>query len=134
MVSIVKEGTCCSCCALMIANNDESGCRDFYGHDHPSPYEGKWFLTEVVGTNDHIVITDTEDQVIVGPCTLCGQGESGYMQGHTFAVLSDQPNDDDQGSESLGSCGCTDYHMADCPTRTGNYERDPMDDYDPYDY
>jgi len=22
-------------------------------------------------------------------------------------------------NESLGSCGCTDYHMADCPTRTG---------------
>lgn len=21
--------------------------------------------------------------------------------------------------ETLGPCGCTDYHMADCPTRTG---------------
>jgi len=21
--------------------------------------------------------------------------------------------------DALGSCGCTDYHMADCPTRTG---------------
>ena len=24
----------CDCCALWIANNDESGCRDYYGHDH----------------------------------------------------------------------------------------------------
>jgi hypothetical protein len=27
----------------------------------------------------------------------------------------DGPEED----ETLGSCGCTDYHMADCPTRTG---------------
>lgn len=24
----------CSCCALWIANNDESGCRDWFGHTH----------------------------------------------------------------------------------------------------
>jgi len=24
-----------------------------------------------------------------------------------------------QDDETLGPCGCTDYHMSDCPTRTG---------------
>ncbi|MEH1588030.1 hypothetical protein [Cutibacterium avidum] len=26
----------CSCCALKLTNDDESGCRDYYGHTHPS--------------------------------------------------------------------------------------------------
>lgn len=34
MSSIVKNQLC-ECCALWVANNDESACRDFYGHDHP---------------------------------------------------------------------------------------------------
>lgn len=25
----------------------------------------------------------------------------------------------DRDDDTLGPCGCTDYHMADCPTRTG---------------
>jgi len=83
MAKIIKEGSCCACCASMIANNDDSGCRDFYGHDHPSPYD-----------QDHggyLVITSESmaSEVIVGPCELCGQGDSGYMEGHSYAVLSD---------------------------------------------
>ena len=27
--------------------------------------------------------------------------------------------DDEEEHEKLGPCGCSDYHMADCPTRTG---------------
>jgi hypothetical protein len=30
--------------------------------------------------------------------------------------------DDEEEHEKLGACGCTDYHMADCPTRTGAYD------------
>lgn len=26
----------CECCALMVRNGDESGCRDYYGHTHPT--------------------------------------------------------------------------------------------------
>lgn len=26
----------CECCAVLIANADESGCRDYYGHTHPA--------------------------------------------------------------------------------------------------
>ena len=26
----------CECCAMMVANGDESSCRDYYGHTHPT--------------------------------------------------------------------------------------------------
>lgn len=29
----------CDCCAIMVANNDESSCRDYYGHTHPTVTE-----------------------------------------------------------------------------------------------
>lgn len=34
--------------------------------------------------------------------------------------------------DTLGACGCRDYHMADCPTRTGAADagRDWYDEYD----
>lgn len=33
-------------------------------------------------------------------------------------LRNEQADEDDEDDEfSLGSCGCTDYHMADCPTR-----------------
>lgn len=56
-------------------------------------------------------------------------------------ALPDVPAED----ETLGACGCTDYHLADCPTRTGGSgrtaddwyavlsRRDRDDDYDGYD-
>lgn len=25
----------CECCAIWITNADDSGCRDYHGHDHP---------------------------------------------------------------------------------------------------
>ena len=43
--------------------------------------------------------------------------------------------DDEEEHEKLGACGCTDYHMADCPTRGGSeaYEYGPEDWADGYD-
>ena len=43
--------------------------------------------------------------------------------------------DDEEEHEKLGACGCTDYHMADCPTRGGSYDMDdnPEDWADEYD-
>jgi hypothetical protein len=29
--------------------------------------------------------------------------------------------------DTLGACGCTDYHMADCPTRVSDIGADPGD-------
>lgn len=34
-------------------------------------------------------------------------------------------------TDALGPCGCTDYHMSDCPTRTGGssiFDDDPAND------
>ena len=42
-------------------------------------------------------------------CT-CKQGD---------ADLHAAKGDEDEADDTLGPCGCTDYHMADCPTRTG---------------
>lgn len=30
---------------------------------------------------------------------------------------------------TLGSCGCVDYHYADCPIRTSHYSPDELDDW-----
>lgn len=34
MAAISEELSLCDCCALVVANADESGCRDYYGHTH----------------------------------------------------------------------------------------------------
>lgn len=46
------------------------------------------------------------------------------VTGCNFITL-DWGDDDDDGS--MGSCGCIDYHYADCPTRGGVF----ANDYDP---
>ena len=33
-MTIIDELSLCDCCALVVANDDESGCRDYYGHTH----------------------------------------------------------------------------------------------------
>ncbi|HSX68445.1 hypothetical protein [Nocardioides sp.] len=34
MATITGDLKVCDCCALMLANGDDSGCRDYYGHTH----------------------------------------------------------------------------------------------------
>lgn len=44
-----------------------------------------------------------------------------------------EPESDDD--ETLGPCGCVDYHTADCPTRTGSHDywsSHEFREYDPY--
>lgn len=36
MATITEELSLCDCCALLVANADESSCRDYYGHTHKS--------------------------------------------------------------------------------------------------
>jgi hypothetical protein len=36
----------------------------------------------------------------------------------------------EEGNEALGTCGCIDYHMADCPLKTRQYSE--PEEYDPY--
>ena len=33
-VKVVYESEACDCCLLWVANNDDSSCRDYYGHKH----------------------------------------------------------------------------------------------------
>lgn len=36
MQTINREMDVCGCCVMVIANADESGCRDYWHHDHPT--------------------------------------------------------------------------------------------------
>jgi hypothetical protein len=43
-----------------------------------------------------------------------------YVERHPdYRLLFVPPIPDDDHDDTLGPCGCVDYHMADCPTRTG---------------
>lgn len=46
------------------------------------------------------------------PCTECGGGLAHYPECALMLAERNAP-------DTLGPCGCTDYHMADCPTVTG---------------
>ena len=45
-----------------------------------------------------------------------------YGQLTTLAEFIKGLQKDVEGNETLGPCGCVDYHMADCPTRTSVYD------------
>ena len=53
----------CECCALVINNGDESSCRDYHGHTHPT-------------CDKSVTYTNTEDTFTVGyfhtNCNGCG--------------------------------------------------------------
>ena len=54
----------CECCALVINNGDDSGCRDFHGHTHPT-------------CDKSVIYADMEDTFEVGyfhaNCNGCGE-------------------------------------------------------------
>ena len=63
-----------------------------------------------------------------GPVTLAGHAvrcdlRRGHrdadqtLHGNSFAALGAWRTTSDPDPDALGPCGCTDYHMADCPTR-----------------
>lgn len=98
MAEIRFEGECCECCALVIANGDDSGCRDYYGHTHPSPALSaetvRWlnedfpeFAESEIPWGAWLVLGDTgEGQREIVGCELCGQHD-GYTFGYTFYVI-----------------------------------------------
>jgi len=51
-------------------------------------------------------------------------GEIHSMMEFDFDSPTDESDD-----ETLGPCGCTDYHMSDCPTRTDSHT---FREYEPY--
>lgn len=52
----------CDCCAIWLANNDDSGCRGYYGHTH----ELCRFLPE------HTVLSGNEEERSCWICDGCG--------------------------------------------------------------
>lgn len=60
--------TLCECCALLIANGDESGCRDHHGHAHQSAI-----------VPAHTVLTGESDQPCHGfTCDGCREPQALY--------------------------------------------------------
>jgi len=70
----------CECCALMVANGDESGCRAYYGYTHKS-------ADVPAGT----VLTDETDQPCHGfTCDGCGEDIAPFGYRLWAAVLEPQ--------------------------------------------
>jgi hypothetical protein len=61
---IRDEMALCECCAVMLANDDDSGCRDYYGHAEHA-------LVLFDGMAD-VVLADSEDGFRVADCAGCG--------------------------------------------------------------
>lgn len=47
----------CECCALVVANDDDSACQDYYHHDHTPMSE--------IEHHDHTPMSETEDLVVI---------------------------------------------------------------------
>lgn len=77
MIALEGRGVVCDCCALMIANADESGCRDFHGHAHPSC---KLPASTVLGEDR--AVEYGEDT-----CAGCGQALGRLAPVHEFSIL-----------------------------------------------
>lgn len=101
-------------------------------------YQGAASANDVLKAHEGVDFPDHETRVrlfwfYVG--ALAG-GEHGCQTEPDFSnfilganARAPQPPDSDHedDDETLGSCGCVDYHMADCPTRTAAYSPDPYD-------
>lgn len=101
-VKVVYETTACECCTAWIANNDDSGCRDYYEHNHrhaeitkrmrrqiAEEYPGAYALSLVV-SDDLVDKEDAEAWVAYGACELCGQSDA--QIGYRVVVLASIPN------------------------------------------
>ena len=96
MAKIRYEGQCCECCALMIANSDDSGCRDFYGHDHKPASLSERAVRLLDEENpefadspipwDGWLVAGSDGEPVDGFCELC-DGFSGYQYVYTFYVI-----------------------------------------------
>lgn len=52
MRKAMETRTVCRCCALVMSNSDESGCRDYDGHTHPAcSLTVDWVLGGADGTD-----------------------------------------------------------------------------------
>lgn len=98
MAQVIWEGHACECCTLMIANGDDSGCRDYYGHTHRTASLNERAvrqLTEVYGEpafpwDAWTVVSgpeglDDDGTDMVMGCDFCEQ--DGYMEAHRIVII-----------------------------------------------
>ena len=70
----------CECCALLIVNGDESGCRDYYGHTHQS-----------ANVPARTVLSDETDQPCHGfTCHGCGEPQAMFAYRLWAVVAGEQ--------------------------------------------
>ena len=60
-------GLVCECCMLVIANGDDSSCRDYHGHEHEECELGL-----EANESAHIGVTDGSPEVLMFRCVGCG--------------------------------------------------------------
>lgn len=69
----------CECCALVLANGDDRGCRDYYRHTHPAPDVPR-----------HTVLTRESGQPSSGfRCEGCGEHQAPFAYRMWAAVLGE---------------------------------------------
>lgn len=92
---VLYEGRCCDCCALKIANDDDSACRDYWEHTHRPPRLDERVtrqLNEMTGRTDTAeewmawAVVGSEQPVDAVGCDLCG-GVDGYHLAHPFYIV-----------------------------------------------
>ena len=66
----------CICCTLLVVNADESGCRDFHGHDHPS-------CGLPVGTT---VMDEGQEKVNTWMCDGCDEWQEAFSQAFRASI------------------------------------------------
>ena len=91
MALLTRRMLVCECCALLIANGDDSGCRDHYGHDHPECDLGlgRWESAYVEPCDEGCSNEDHSHGIRYFDYAGCGQGP--FMdEPHNVAALLDR--------------------------------------------
>jgi hypothetical protein len=77
-LTVTRTLAVCECCALLIANGDETGCRDYYGHTHPAPH---------VPAGTCITEDGADQPAIPWTCEACGEPQNRFVYRMWAAVL-----------------------------------------------
>lgn len=67
----------CDCCLILVANGDESGCRDYYSHTHkPFDVSGMWAVSDTQGPEGY-----------EWDCAGCGETQNPYTEVHILTLI-----------------------------------------------
>lgn len=78
-MQVAYETTVCECCALWIANRDDTGCRDYWGHEHETCDLG-------LEPGEHAALALSEPAHDAYRCAGCGDDYIGG--GHVVVILA----------------------------------------------